>query len=243
MNINIHDIVGGDTERLDALLDVFIDLFPQYAHTLPRLRQKGHLPADANPCFVAHQWLVDIDHQAAGMTSFKYSPNRNLGLTVYIGIKPAYRQIRVKGCRLSEWLISSSVEQLKTDAHAAGRPTPTGMFLEVESPKLVARYCEFGFIELPVEYLEPHFRQPRVGFSCPDDLSQVDFCRTHLGGFPLQSEIFDPTDPTMLADVILAFMVDHYGLPVEHWSVQRALRSIPKPGEERGKTQEKTMRF
>ena len=173
------------------------------------------------------------------MTSFKYSPKRNLGLIVYIGVKPAYRQIRVKGCRLSEWLILSSIEQLKTDAHAAGRPTPTGMFLEVGPSRLVAHYCKFGFIELPVEYLEPHFRQPRVGFSCPDDLSQVDFCKTHLGGFPLQSEIFSPTEPTMLADVILAFMVDHYGLQAEHWSVQRALHSIQKLGEDGGKPRRK----
>ncbi|MBN1812134.1 MAG: hypothetical protein JXA14_09890 [Anaerolineae bacterium] len=226
VNISIHDIIGGNVERLDALLDIFVDLFPRYAHTLPRLHHKGQSPADANPRFIAHQWLVDIDHQAAGMVSFKYSPDRNLGLTVYIGIRPAYRQIRVKSSRLSEWLIASSIDQLQTDARATGRPTPTGMFLEVEPPRLVARYCEFGFIELPVEYFEPRFRQPRVGFGCPDDLSQVDFCRTHLGGFPLQSDISDPTDPTMLADVILAFMVDHYGLPIEHWAVQRALHSI-----------------
>jgi hypothetical protein len=226
VNIHIHDIIGGNVERLDALLDVFVDLFPQYAHTLSRLRLKGQLPADANPHFIAHQWLVDIDHRAAGLISFKYSPNRNLGLTVYIGIKPAYRQIHVKGSRLSEWLIASSIEQLHTDARTAGRPTPTGMFLEVEPPRLVARYCEFGFVELPIEYLEPRFRQARVDFSCPDDPSQVSFRRTHLGGFPIQPEIFDPADLTMLTDVVLAFLVDHYGLPIGHWTVQRALHSI-----------------
>lgn len=226
MNVILHDIVGGNVARLDALLALFAECFPQYATTAPRLAQKAQGPADANPHFVAHQWLADVDGEAAGMFSFKYAPARDLGLAVYLAVRPAWRSRHVAGLPLSAWLIRSGLRQLAADATAAGRPVPAGIFFEVEPARLVARYREFGFVELPVEYYEPRYAQPRTGPGEPTDAGQVAFQRTHFGVFPTGGAPDNATDPIAVKSAVLAFMADHYGLPETHWAVARALASM-----------------
>lgn len=220
----IHEVIGGNPAWLEALIELFTTSFPQYAHTAPRLRQKATLPANANPKFIAHQWLVELDGKAVGLHIFKYAPARNVGLGIYLAVKPAYRKILVEpGYRLSEWLCKAGIEKLQEEAQTAGQPAPPGLFGEVESDKIVARYHEFGFMELPLEYYEPRFRQARATGG-PTDWEHVDWVRMHLCGLPIGG--FDPTDPALLTNVVLAFMVDHYGLPQNHWAVQRVLESI-----------------
>ncbi|MBN1179595.1 MAG: hypothetical protein JXD18_10300 [Anaerolineae bacterium] len=225
----LHDVIGGNLERLDDLVDVFVELFPQYAHTSERLRWKALRSAFADPHFINHQWLVEVDGRAAGLLSFKYAPQRGLGLTVYVGVRPAYRHLRVEGKRVSEWLIGCGLDQLQIDAQATGSELPVGLFLEVQYPRLVARYREFGFVELPVVYHEPHFRQARTQDNVAESLAQADFRRAYLGGFPIHPERFDPSDAVMLETVVRAFMLDHYHLPMDHWAVAQALRSIGSP--------------
>lgn len=220
----IHDVIDGHTEWLEVLIELFTASFPQYAHTAPRLRQKAVLPPNANPNLIAHQWLAEIDSTAVGLLSFKYAPARNLGLALYLAIKLAYRTRLVNGQRLSEWLFKSAMEKLTQEARAMRQPTPSGLFMEVESEKLVARYRQFGFVELPVEYYEPRFCRARNGIGASVGEEQIEWTRMHLGGLPIGG--FDPADPAMLTNVVLAFMVDHYGLPQNHWAVQRALESI-----------------
>jgi GNAT superfamily N-acetyltransferase len=229
MNVILHDLVGGNVARLDALLAIFAECFPQYAAVAPRLAQKALRPASANPHFIAHQWLAEVDGQAAGMFSFKYAPGRDLGLAIYLAVRPAWRSLCMDGLPLSAWLIQSGLRQLTADAAAAGRLVPAGFFFEVEPDRLVARYREFGFVELPVEYYEPHYAQPRSGPSEPTDADRVAFRRTHFGVFPVGGAPDNPTGPGVVTRAVLAFMVDHYGLPETHWAVARAVASIACP--------------
>jgi hypothetical protein len=229
MNVILHDLIGGNVARLDSLLAIFAECFPQYAAAAPRLAQKAHRPADANPHFIAHQWLAEVGDQAAGMFSFKYAPGRDLGLAVYLAVRLSWRSLCVDGLQLSTWLIQSGLRQLEADAAAVGRPVPAGLFFEVEPDRLVARYREFGFVELPVEYNEPRYTQPRAGPSEPTDGDQVSFQRTHFGVFPIGGAADNPTGPGVVTNAVLAFMVDHYGLPETHWAVLRALTSLACP--------------
>jgi hypothetical protein len=45
---------------------------------------------------------------------------------------------------------------------------------------------------------------------------------------PIEGGGFDPRDPQMMADATLAYLTDHYKLPVDHWIVTRALKSIER---------------
>lgn len=227
MDLTIHEITGGNVERLDALLELFAELFPAYPHTLPSLCQRAQRSADANPLFTEHQWLIDIDGQAAAMSVFKYVPKRNLGLEIALAVRPVYRKLDLGNYQhLSEFLIAAAGEQLQADALAAGCPKPTGLVLEVVAPKLVARFREYGLLELPVEYYEVRFSQGRPMVLSPDELEKVEFHRAQLGVFPLDGQTVDVDNPALLSDAVLAFLIDHYGLPQDHWTVRRAIKSI-----------------
>ena len=227
IDLSVHELTGGNLARLEALVELFVELFPEYAHTAPRLRRKAERPADANPLFIEHQWLVDVDQEAAAMSAFKYVPGRNLGLQIYLAVRPDYRGLGWGECgRLSRLLIAAAQEQLRVDALAAGRPTPTGLVFEVLAPQLAARYREYGMVELPVEYHEPRYSPGRATLLDPDGVEQVAFQRAQLGIFPIDGEQVDVNDLLFLTDTARALLNDHYGLPEEHWIVQRALESI-----------------
>ncbi len=227
VDLVIHDVVGGNTRRLEALIELFVELFPEYSYAVPRRRQKAALPANANPLFIDHQWLIDINGQAAAMADFKYAPQRDVGLGIYIAIRPAYRKIELKGYRrFSELLHIATWEQLKEDAAMAGNSPPLGLVVEVGSPKLVARYREYGFMELPIEYHEPRLRQGNVAALTPDEIEKIEFRQGSLGVFPLTKQQLSMNDSVLLSNAALAFLVDHYELPENHWAVQRALDAI-----------------
>ena len=227
MAVIIEDVINGQTRRLDELMRMFLELFPQYAVTIERLKIKAHLPANSNPHFIAHQWLVDVDGQAAAMTSFKYSPMRDLGLTVYIAIRPAFRGMKMDGMHFSEWLLQASMEQIKSDAIKLARSAPSGLCLEVEPARLLARYRQFGFEEFPLEYYEPLFSTARKELSI-EDFTQVRFQRRYLGYFPLAEAKNEPATPDLLNRVIMMLYKDHYGINENHPVFQRILTSIRK---------------
>ena len=229
-DVTIHDVTQGNVERLEALLDLFVEAFPRYTRYLPIMRERAiRLPADADPRFVEHQWLAEVGTQAAGFTVFKYVPGRNCGLCMAIGVRPAYRLLSAgRYRRLSELLLKSSLEQLQADALTAGRPAPVGMVLEVEEPKLVARFREYGLVELPVDYREPPFLHGRQALADASELEAMGFQPMQLGIYPIGGESFNPSDPAMLANLIYALLVDHYRLPEEHWAVRRSLDSIQR---------------
>nr|MBA3534558.1 hypothetical protein [Ardenticatenales bacterium] len=112
-----------------------------------------------------------------------------------------------------------------------------GLAVEIPSPystdnvvaqqgrrRLQARYHDYGFIDLPVDYFEP----PTIeGYPLVSDvtLQRDGFQRMELALFPMREEPFDPSDPKGHQQVIFALLIDHYGLDETHWAVQQALRT------------------
>ncbi len=84
--------------------------------------------------------------------------------------------------------------------------------------RLQARYHEYGFVDLPVTYVEP----PTIE-GTPLAGGRDDFQRMELALLPMREAPLDPADPQMLKQVIFALLVDHYGLSETHWAVQQAL--------------------
>ena len=224
--VQLFDLVDGNTERLDAFLNLFCETFPQYAQVAQRLAQKAALPANANLDFIAHQWLLEIGQIPAGLCSFKYNPRRNLGLVVFIAVAERFRRTILENMRLSEWLIYGSIQQMQEDARSLNRPSPDGLILEVEPLRLVERYRQFGFVTLPVDYWEPLYLHPRQGVAGPTDLSQVQFSSRFLGAFPVGNRPVAVNSPAFCKRVLSMLAFDHYHIPEEHWSIQKAFQSI-----------------
>jgi hypothetical protein len=222
MTVLIEDVVNGQTSRLEDLLRLFIDMFPQYAAVTERIKIKANLPVDSNPNFIAHQWLVDVDGNPAALNSFKFSLTRGLGLTVFIAIRPEYRSLVIDGHRFSEWLIQTSIKQIQMDAQNCGQQLPSGLCLEVEPAHLAAHYRTFGFIDFPLEYYEPLFVKARQGFAS-SELHDMHFERRYLGYFPASNLGKQSITPQLLTRVIMMYYKDHYGINEEHPIFQKLL--------------------
>lgn len=225
-NLTVHEVIGGSANHLGALVELHKEIFPHYGQYLPYMEERVKQAAGTNHYSIDHWWLAEVNGHPAGFNIFKYMTDRNCGLCLLITVREPYRGKGFGGCKsLAELLLMSSLQQLKADAADNGRPTPAGMVLEVEHPKVVARFREFGFIELPVEYFEP----PAIrGDKTFEDVGtrMDDFNRLHLGIFPIHGGPFDPDDPASIQNLVLVYLLDHYHLPENHWAVHRALDSI-----------------
>jgi hypothetical protein len=227
--IRIHDVVDGDTAWLEPLLALGRAFFPDHAAMTARLRQKAAAPAAADPRFMHHQWLIEVTGQAAAaagaaMCCFSYVPARNLGLGIYLAVRPAYRSLPVAGhSRLAGWLHAAIGQQLASDAARAGRPLPWGLAVEVSVPALVAQYRRYGLRVLPIAYREPHFPEGWRPLDNLADLPPITWQPAELGLFPCAGRASDVAAPQLFTDIVAAFLIDHYGFPREHSEVQRML--------------------
>jgi hypothetical protein len=226
--LTIREVLGGSPRDLDDMITVHLELFPQFESYVPYMHERAKQPPDAEPGFVEHWWLARIDDEPAGVRYFKYVPRRNCGLSLGIAIRKKFRRLTFGEHygRFSKLLTLASLEQLRADALAAGDPIPIGIVAEMEG-YLHKRYAEYDFIEFSIDYNEPS--------STPDaseargetpDYDNLSFRWIQLGLFKLADTSFDPYNLEMLDNMVLAFLVDHYGLPEDHWAVQRALDSI-----------------
>ena len=238
-HLSVYEVIGGSANHLGALLELHSEIFPNFAHYLPYMKDRVKTsPEDINDA-IDHWWLVEIDDKPAGFRLFKYNPHHNCGLGLLMAVRPKYRQVAVSPfCRLAELLIASSIEQIETDARVSGRPTPIGMGVELQLPEtiqdpaiqrgrahLIKRYREYGFCDLHVEYYEPPFILEDSSFIELANPEAEDFHRLLFGYFPSQ-ESQKPISPDIISQLVLAFLVDQYHLPVDHWAVQRAVASI-----------------
>jgi hypothetical protein len=224
--ITIHEILGGSEKDLADLLEIHSELFPEYAYYQPYMRERAKFAPDANPNLVEHWWLVRVEGHAAGVRFFDYVPQRDCGLGLAVGIRPAYRQVTFgKHQRLSEILLLKTLDHLSVDAQHTGRPLPIGMVSEIED-YILPRCIEYGYVELPVDYEEPSLVLSPVVPNTLTNTHQLKFRPITLGCLPTEKASFDSSDPVMLADVVKAFLIDHYGLPEDHQAVRRALDSI-----------------
>lgn len=238
-NIYIHDVINGDVEYLEALLDLYREFFPQYLSALPDIRERAFLPANVDARFIRHQWVIVFNGLPVALVSFRYAIRQRLGLCFSIAIRPDYRSLAWDGYRrLSDFLFQQVVKQLEVDIATSGDSTLLGLVVEVEmvsSQKpylhLFARYEEYGFLPLPIAYYEPAFVRGNA-----DDPSLLGALQ---GAQPMQLYML-PTCSEMqvylqrirlLNSVVDALLLDHYGLAENHEIVKQARKSIENLGE------------
>lgn len=238
-DLKVIDVIDQQVEYLQELLDLYLELFPQYASALPRIRQRASLPANIDPRFIRHQWLVRLNGKPAGLVSFRLALDRGFGLCMSIAIRPTYRSIAWGGYkRVSDFLLRQMIQQMKLDA-IKYKCSLLGVLVEVEHPdgakdpatkrarsNLIARYQEYGFFPLPITYFEPGYvRTADVQGSEPDIARQatsMQLCMRHLP----DSDKMALSQIEMLNRAIDALLIDHYELEESHWIVQEARASI-----------------
>jgi len=218
--LKVWELIGSDDEvRIEAMLDLYVRLFPQYPHYISRMRQRAKFGEEHRPGHIVHYWLVEVDGQPAALRTFRYVRNRNCGLAIALAVDPAFREVLVDGERLSMFLFHACLNQVIADAERLGDPPVLGMVNEVEFPRLMEHYKCNGIIELPLEYVEPVFLPE-------EENSPPQFLPTALGFLPNPKLNGRTYNPNQVADFALAFLVDHYGLPVDHPQIQAVLNSI-----------------
>lgn len=240
----IHDVVNGHVEYLEALLDLYRELFPQYLAALPGVRDRAFLPADIDPRFVRHQWVVTWNGNPAGLTSFKFAKRQRLGICFSIAVRPKYRPLAWENyARLSDFLIRQMIAQLAVDATTGGLLPPCGLVVEIEVPDsttdpvakktrlhLRDRYLEYGFSPLPVIYHEPAFvRYNADNQSCSELSENAEPMQLCMLSFETGKGMYSSQNG-MLNAVIDALLVSHYGLSEDHWIVRQTRHSIKKTG-------------
>ncbi len=222
-SVKVWELNGsGDEVRIEAMLELYARLFPQYAHYVPRMRQRAKFGQEHRLGHIVHYWLVEVDGQPAGLRTFRYIRTRNCGIAIALAVDPAFREVFVNGQKLSMFLVHTCLDQVVTDAEKLGAPPVLGMVNEVEFARLMEHYKHNGIQELPVEYFEPIF-PPKLK---ANETAPIQFMPARLGFLPnpkLGGPIYDMKN---VADFALAFLVDHYGLPVDHPQVQAVLNSI-----------------
>jgi hypothetical protein len=227
-NIKIWSLLSsGDTARIEAMLHLYAELVPQYAHYVPRMRRRAEHDEQQRLGHIVHYWLVEVDGQPAAFHTFRYVHERRVGLGHALAVKPAYRAVEVCGQRLSMYLASAARDQILADAKRLGDEFTFGMVKEVESSSLMDHYLKNSILELPIAYMKPVFPVEQPGRTRAEELAFIHFVPAFLGILPDTTRGIPFYTSDLIANFALAFLVDHYGLPVEHRRVQSVLNSIP----------------
>ncbi|RPI92376.1 MAG: hypothetical protein EHM40_13220 [Chloroflexi bacterium] len=227
-NIRVWSLLGsGDTARIEAMLSLYAELLPQYAHYVPRMRRRAEWGEEQRPGHIVHYWLVEVDGQPAALRTFRYVHERRVGLAHAMVVKPAYRAVDVCGQRLSLYLVHVCLEQVIADAKRLGDDFTFGIVKEVESSSLMDHFMKNGILELPLAYMRPLFPAEQPGRTRADEIALVRFAPMFLGILPDAARGIPFYSADLIANFALAFLVDHYGLPLEHPRVQSVLNSIP----------------
>lgn len=222
-SVKVWELNGsGDETRIEAMLELYARLFPQYAHYVPRMRQRAKFGVEHRLGHIVHYWLVEVDGQPAALRTFRYIRTRNCGIAIALAVDPAFREVFVNGHKLSMFLMHTCLDQIIADAEQLGAPPVLGMVSEVEFPRLMEHYQHNGMQELPIKYLEPIFL-PKLK---TNEAAPIQFMPAILGFLPNPKLGGRAYDAKNVADFALAFLVDHYGLPVDHPQVQAVLNSI-----------------
>jgi GNAT superfamily N-acetyltransferase len=219
---------GAYPQHLPELKRLYEQLFPQYAAT-PYLWQAlsdlAAAPADSDPNFIHHLWLLCFEQQVVGMAHFCYAVRRRVGMGIYLAILPEFRKQPVGPySRLAEAVNAITHLALADDAQRLGDEPPEGMFAEVDLEKLARQYQKYGFVILPIVYEEPRLPE---GVQTFPGVQAYQFHPLHLGFFPRPPRSTAELPSTRrVRQAVLAFLVDFYGLPEDHPKVQNSLRSV-----------------
>jgi GNAT superfamily N-acetyltransferase len=226
--IDVYEILDGDVTYLDEMITVFQRVFPQFSFSIPVMRQYAFAPADWHPLFWMHQWIIRVNEQPAGMTTFMYHPRRNLGFGLYLALAPEFRKHPIGSYpSLAPLIINLTRQQIRSDALRYGNPPPNGYVAEVVDPPLINFYKRHGFTVFPVEYYVAPIAGPRHVPLTAEELAEIDFHTDFLGVFAEPERPIDLADSAYLANVITMLCCDFYGIPPDHWAVQKALASLP----------------
>lgn len=229
IGLEIHDVVNGNVDHLDELIDLYLELFPDYARYIPVMRRRAEQHINADSLMVVHQWLATINNQAAGMLVFKYNINHNCGIGLDLAVREKFREIKFQNYnRLAHLLIDLRQEQIEQDAIACGNSAVLGVVVEVESRKLLDTFEKYGMIELDVNYQEPPAPENVKPLINANALGSVQYKPMVLGVYPMSTDVHNVRNSKVLKEFIQALLVDHYGLSEDHQVVIDALKSIPK---------------
>ena len=227
-NIKIWSLLGsGDSARIEAMLRLYAELLPQYAHYVPRLRRRAESGEDCRPGHIVHYWLLEVDGQPAAFHTFRYVQERRVGLAHALAVKPAYRTVYVCWQPLSMYLLHACLDQILIDAKRLGDEFTYGVVNEVEPTHLMDHYMGHGILELPLAYVKPVFPLEQAGRTRAEEIALAHFVPMFLGILPDATRGIPFYSSDLITNFALAFLVDHYGLPIEHRQVQSVLSSIP----------------
>jgi len=230
LGLEIHDVVNGNSDHLEELINLYLELFPEYARYVPVMRHRAEQPVDSDKSMVVHQWLATINNEAAGMVVFKYNINRNCGIGLDLAVAEKFKPIKYKAYgRLAHLLIDLRQEQVNQDAFMYGKQMASGVLVEVESRKVLETFKGYGMVELDINYNEPPSPESVKSLIDPYALKEITYKPMYLGVYPAQGAgSFDLRNVELLKVFIYALLVDHYGLQEDHWVVVDALKSISK---------------
>jgi hypothetical protein len=227
-NIKIWSLLGtGDTARIEAMLRLYAEFLPKYAHYIPRLRRRAERGEKHRLGHIVHYWLLEVDGEPAAFHTFRYVQKRRVGLSHALVVKPAYRNIYVRWQPLSMYLLNACLDQVRADAKGLGEEFTYGVVSEVEPSHLMNRYMENGVLKLPLVYAKPVFPPEQPGYTRMEEIALAHFVPMFLGILPDATKGIPFYTSDLIANFALAFLIDHYGLPVEHQQVQSLLSSIP----------------
>ena len=221
--LNVYELLAsGDEERLEAMLALYAEFFPEYAHYLPRMRRRAEFAPDKRDGHIAHYWLFEYEGKPVGLTTFRYIVERECGLGISFAIHTDARSIRIGEQRLSAFVISRIMKQLREDAARMGTKL-YGLVTEVEHRNLMEHYKKMGMLELPMHYYEPIYTPEQEGEDLQSRIDKISFMPVFLAITP--NGEFELSKP-LLMNFAEAFLIDHYELPRSHPMVQKTLKSI-----------------
>lgn len=225
--VAIYELLGsGDNERVEKMLELYTRLFPQYQHYVPRMRRRAQFGNEHRSGHVVHYWLVEVGGEPAGLRTFRYVRDRHCGLAHALAVDPKFRQVLVNDRRLAVFVIYECLAQVIRDARERGDSPPLGIVNEVEPEHLMEHYIRNGLMQLPLKYVEPIFPPEMEGRSRLEELAVTKFSPIQMGFLPNPGLKVEYYSHAMISDFVLAFLVDHYGLPEDHPAVLKVIETI-----------------
>ena len=94
------------------MLQLYPEIFPEYAYYLPYMAYKMEQSIASDPAFIERWWLIEIEGQSAGLNYIKYAPERNCGFLLSIGFLPQYRKFKMgKYSRLLDFIVDGAMSR------------------------------------------------------------------------------------------------------------------------------------
>ncbi|MFZ9629107.1 MAG: hypothetical protein ACO3C1_07115 [Ilumatobacteraceae bacterium] len=226
--VTLDDLVGGaGADRVASLVALHPALFPASGVLRPAIERDAAVAGDRGD-LVVHQLLVSVDGRPAGFLLVDCNLQRGVAVVLFMGLSKPARRLTFGGHSFAAWLVALVLAHLSRDLDAHGLPVPgLGLVGEAVTAVEVRLWRGLGFRLLPVEYAEPAegWNWSTVG------LQLRDVSLVWLPPFDLDTTAVDGLEHDVAAAGAAAFLLDHYGLPVDHPLVTAAVGAqAARPG-------------